>query len=376
MARAAADVASRQLRDAIDALDDGFVLYDARDRLVTTNRRYRDIYSTSADLLYPGASFEEILREGVRRGQFPEATNNPEGWIAARFAAHRRGEAVIEQLTDKGRWLRTTERRTTDGGVVDITVDITELRLARERAEAANQAKSNFLAVMSHEVRTPLHAIAGFAELASTEARDPEMRENIEMIRDAGQRLLAIVNGILDFSKIEAGRMQLEFVEFDLIEAIRALVKSFEPQASAKGLLIRCVIGPDVPTLVRAARLALAQVITNLVSNAIKFTERGAVSLSVARAADGEQNRAWLDFTVRDTGIGIPAEKVKVVFEPFAQVDGTVTRRFGGTGLGLSISKRLVEMMGGRLSVTSEQGKGSEFRFSVPVTPLARPTPS
>jgi PAS domain S-box-containing protein len=363
---AVAESARQQLRDAIEALEDGFALFDAEDRLVMCNHRLRAFYARSADLLVPGTGIEEILRDGLQRGQYPQVVDDAESWIQAQLAAHRGGHCDYEQLVDGGRWLRISKRRTSDGGLVGFWVDITTLKEARERADAASRAKSNFLAMVSHEIRTPLTSIIGFTELALEDVREGETRESLEMIRGDAQRLLAIVNGVLDFSKIEAGRMELSISEFDLGEEVRVLIRSFEMLSAAKGNSLECEIVPRDPGRVRGPRQALQQVLTNLIVNAIKFTEGGTVRVRVA-LLDGGGEEAQVEAEVRDTGNGIAADQLQRIFEPFVQADNTITREFGGTGLGLSISKRLVELMGGRLSVESALGQGSTFRFTARV---------
>ena len=244
-----------------------------------------------------------------------------------------------------------------------VTASRDELDEAREAAEAASKAKSAFLANMSHEIRTPMNAIIGMTELVLDTPLTPEQREFLGCVAESGEALLSVVNDILDFSKIEAGKLVLEQSAFHLGDSLGDMMKSLAIKAHKKGLELACRIHPNVPTMVVGDRVRLRQVIVNLVGNAIKFTDEGEVVLGV-ECQSRTNDHAVLHFSVTDTGIGIPADKQTTIFQVFEQADGSTTRRFGGTGLGLAISSRLVDLMGGRIEVTSEPGHGSTFRFT------------
>jgi PAS domain S-box-containing protein len=308
--------------------------------------------------------FETILQGGpaaplehrIRR------KDGSERWIRNTPVATRGPEGEVEHL---------------EGLIQDITEQKrmeAELRSARLRAEQASRAKSEFLANMSHEIRTPMNAVLGLTKLALKRVADPEVRGFLEGVTEAGASLLAVLGDILDFSKIEAGRMEIEEEEFDPAAALVAAARTLEVQARRKGLDLAVRTPGGLPPLMRGDEARFKQVLMNLLGNAVKFTAAGTICATARIVPGVEGGLEELHVSVSDTGIGIPPEKLEMIFETFTQADSTTTRRFGGAGLGLAISRKLVTMMGGRIWAESAEGRGSTFHFLLPLK-AARPSP-
>ena len=311
-----------------------------------------------------------LLQDRIARGELI----SPKGYEYR--GRHKDGHLV---------WLEANPRLVLNGAgrlteIVDVVRDITPrkeaeaaLIQARQDAEAASRAKSEFLANMSHELRTPLTSILGFSRLVGQEGGLSEAdRKHLDLIRSAGETLLAVVNDILDFSKLEAGALSLAEDAFSVAELGRGVTALLSGQADDKGLRLTCDAPEDIWLTGDAARLR--QVLLNLVSNAVKFTDRGEVG--VVLRVDPEDARSWLAVEVRDTGVGLDPAQINQMFDRFTQADGSVSRRYGGTGLGLAISRRLVEMMGGEIGAESDGCSGSTFRFRVPLRPAESPADS
>lgn len=246
----------------------------------------------------------------------------------------------------------------------------TEARSERRKAEVASAAKSDFLAVISHEIRTPMNAVISAANLLRRTRLDREQREHVSMLLDAGDVLVGLLNDVLDFSKIEAGKMELESSVMELRDKLGSLGRLWQPRASANGVRLKIEIEPNVPDFIRTDPLRLQQILFNLLSNAVKFTQDGSITVFV----DWREAESRLIVSVVDTGCGIPGDRLAHIFDSFAQVDASTTRKYGGTGLGLAISRRLAEMMGGSLTAESIEGRGSSFILSLPVEAVVRTT--
>jgi signal transduction histidine kinase len=366
--------AQRQLLDdAIACINEGFVLYDAQDRLVLCNANFVHLQPELADLMTPGTPFQAVIEAAAARHVIDPGPDGMAAWVAERMRRHREPHGTMEyRFVD--RWVQVGERHTSDGGTVAIYSDITEMKrrqseleAARQEAVRASQVKSEFLANISHELRTPLNAIIGYSQLLQEDAADTGQEASLTDLRkieNAGQHLLGLINDILDLAKIEAGRMEAFIEPVDVVALTQDVRLMVEPLAARKSntLLFDC---PAAIGAIRSDITKLKQSLLNLLSNACKFTERGTVSLTVRREEPG-----MMSFTVADTGIGMTEAQLGRLFQAFVQADSSTTRQFGGTGLGLAITRSFAQLLGGDVSVTSRPGEGAVFRLLLPVDPM------
>lgn len=387
LAEAEAQKARSQLADAIESISEGFALFDKNDRLVVANRRYREIMLGEAgDDLPADISFADLVERSARKQGLLPGSDPWKEWTERQLIRHQRADEPFIHQAAGNQWQQISNRRTDEGGIVAVHSDITEikrisdeLKRSKEAAEAANEAKSAFLATMSHEIRTPLNGIIGMSVLLNGTKLDAEQRDFSNTIATAADTLLTIINDILDFSKVEAGALELERLPMDVAETLEGSVELVATKAAEKGVELACRIDPDVPASLYGDPTRLKQILLNLLNNAVKFTERGEVVLTVSSVMPGGSmspgEQTMLQIAVRDTGIGIPADRMDRLFKSFSQVDASTTRRYGGTGLGLVITKRLIELMGGEIKVESEVGKGTTFSFRLPAEIAPSPDP-
>ncbi len=361
----------QMLRAVIDSLPDLIYFKDTEGRFLLANPAQRKFITGDAKKDVIGLTDAAF---------FPK--ENAAAFFKDEQEIIRTGIPVVsqaERMHDAGKndvWILTTKVpcRDLDGhvqGIIGIGRNVTaqkqiegELIQSRMQAEGANRAKSEFLANMSHEIRTPLNGVIGMTELALDTELTAEQREYLETVKLSAGALLTVINDILDFSKIEAGKIDIEAISFDLRDSIETTLKTLALRADEKAIELLCDIADNVPSSIRGDSVRLGQMLTNLVGNALKFTSEGQVAVKVEVESECDQT-VVLHFTVADTGIGIPKEKQRAIFESFTQADTSTTREFGGTGLGLTITSRLATMMGGNIWVESEPGKGSEFHFTI-----------
>jgi PAS domain S-box-containing protein len=361
--------------EATEAVSSGIALFDADDRLVLCNDRFRQLYPGLADIVVPGVAFETILRTVAQRRILTDTAGRADEWIQERLAQHLDpGKPLLHHQSD-GRWIQINEHRTQDGGTVGVYTDVTELKkreaevaAARDEAMEATQAKSQFLASMSHELRTPLNAIIGYSEMLHEEAEDlgqDAFLPDLEKIQSAGRHLLSLINNILDMSKIEAGKMDVLIEDFDVAALIGEVQSVIQPLMAKNANTLAVDAAPDLGVM-RSDQTKLRQNLFNLLSNAAKFTRQGTITLAARRIT--RDDRGWLEFKVSDTGIGMTEAQLGRLFQAFAQAEASTSRDYGGTGLGLAITRHFCKMLGGDVSVESAPGQGSTFTIMLPAT--------
>jgi PAS domain S-box-containing protein len=391
--------AEARLMDAIESIQDGFALLDADNRFVIVNRRFVDMYPESGDLARPGARFEDMLRRGAQKGEYPNVKTPEEidafvnHWIEV-YA--RREHYVGERQLKDGRWILVSQCPTSDGGYVSLRTDITaqkqkeidlraakdevearsaqlvnlaeDLQVARMAADQANAGKSQFLANMAHELRTPLNAINGFSEIILSELfgaiQPPKYREYAGLIHQGGTHLLSLINDILDLSKIEAGKLELFIEAVPTDQIAYQAVETVRKMAEERKVALHADLAADCPILHTDAR-AIRQILLNLLSNAVKFTPaKGSVTLAIKRV-----DQQGVSISVADTGIGMNEEDMFKALEPYGQVESDLSKKHKGTGLGLPLVKSLAQLHSGTMSLSSEKGKGTIVVVTLPWRP-------
>ena len=357
----------------MEALVDGFALWGPDDRLILCNGRFRELYGSGGDMIVPGVRFEELLR-----GMAKQAVYAPEGeallsFVLDRLMGRRRADGAVEEALADGRWLRVRERRAADGHLTALVSEFTEYKrreqdliAANESASAANQAKDDFLANVSHEFRTPLNAILGFTDLMlgdfPSRIENPKHREYLGDVQSAGSHLLQLINDILDAAKIGSEQFALREDDVDVSTTVEDVIRMVAESARSAGVRLERAIQPALPEI-RADRLRLRQILLNLLSNAIKFTPAGGiVTVSVGTSERG------LDIVVKDSGIGMDAAEIAKALEPFGQSRPPLHDIFGGTGLGLPLARSLAELHGGTLAIESAPGRGTSVAVSLPAS--------
>ena len=361
--------AKKAQEDLIEVLGSGIMVVDDAGFVTNYNTAFVGYCRDFNVPIQRGVHIRDLLRQWVGNTGFSLGQQNFDSWFDALFAARFNKEETYEEsfgLNDGRHILCNQQYRRHVGNVITIT-DVTEIKNAQLKAEAAEASKSEFLANMSHEIRTPMNGVMGMAHLLSRCNLGDNEQKLVSLIQRSGAALMTVINDILDFSRIEAGHVILDRREFDLHESIRDVLALLALSAAEKDVELSVDFAEGMPNMFLGDAGRFRQIMTNLLGNAVKFTEQGSVRVFVRQMQTG------LMITVKDTGIGIPADKLEAIFNKFQQADVGTTRKYEGTGLGLSIAKRLVNLMGGKIMVDSEVGKGSRFDIQLPLRPAMNP---
>lgn len=366
------EVAERRLWHSIETIQDGFAFFDSNSQMIAANHAYMSLFDGLGEIA-PGVLYARILQLLTEEGIVNIGEYDPANWRAMmqqRWQAPSPPPIVVRLWNDT--YIKLLDQRGPTGDVVSLALDITEtvryeeeLNEARKKAEAASRAKSAFLANMSHEIRTPMNGVVGMSELLSDTNLTEEQKLYVNTIKNSAEALLVIINDVLDYSKIDANKLVLHAEPFDLERCIHEVVMLLQPLAREKGINLLVDYDLFLPTMYKGDPGRIRQVLTNLMGNAVKFTETGHVLVRVVGMQPNDTPETHVHITVEDTGIGVPPEKAEHIFGEFNQVEDEKNRKFEGTGLGLAITKRLITLMNGEIWLDSEEGVGSSFGFRI-----------
>jgi signal transduction histidine kinase/DNA-binding NarL/FixJ family response regulator len=370
---------SRLLEGTLGNMTQGIMMFDAESTLQVVNRRAAEILDLPEDLLATQPPLASMVRIAWQRGDFGPVTGTFEDWFASFLASHSDPIDIRDFHLLNGTIVEVCSNRLPDGSVVRTFTDITghrraegALRAARDEATRSAQVKSEFLAMMSHEIRSPMSGLLGIIELLRDTSLDAEQGQMVGLVHGSATLLMRVLDDVLNLAKIEAGAVELALEPIDLRGLVAELIDAMAPNAMGHALALSGVVDDDVPGYISTDPVRLRQILTNLLGNAIKFTASGSVSLGVTRAPLPDSTPGLL-IAVTDTGIGIAPDIIERLFEPFSQADASTTKLFGGTGLGLTISRRLARLLGGDIVATSKPGQGSVFTLAIPLAETQRP---